>query len=174
MHRITRQPPEPGGVWLTQGPGRGGGGGAGGGGDSRAALTQGGQDPLLLPALEAPAERLGRVGGGGSQGARKADVTNFSSALAGLRQLGTSQSGRTGWGARPLGGRGWGQWKFWGSRVGWVCLPGVPTLSLNHLNLPPIPHASQPQPKILATEEIIGRLVPANKGCKRYGCPRGI
>lgn len=32
-------------------------------------------------------------------------VTNFSSAPAGLKQFGTSQGGRTGWGARPPGGR---------------------------------------------------------------------
>ena len=63
---------------------------------------------LLLPALEgAPAERLwGEWAGAGAEGPQKADVTNFSSAPASLRQAGTSQSGRISWGARPLGGRG--------------------------------------------------------------------
>lgn len=46
---------------------------------------------------------------------------------------------------------------------------GVPPWGPHSLPEPPVPHASQPQPRILATEEIIGLLVSSNEGC-----PRGI
>lgn len=167
---ITHQPPEMERVWLTKGR-------VGGGGTQESKARSGTAMSAVPQGLEAPAGRvLGKWAGGGSRGAREADVTNFSSAP------------------------GWPEaaWDFpvWKDRLGnqatWGPLPhpswvlsagkavevlgtqsrlGVPSRAPPSLPEPPeqiplIPPVSQPQPQIMATKECLGLYVPTNEGLR--------
>lgn len=83
-----------------KGPGKRGAGGE----HRRARLTQGQRCLLFRRVWRLLQEESGESGwGGGAKGPERQMSPISVLPLVGLRQLGTSQGGRTGWGTRPLG-----------------------------------------------------------------------
>ena len=180
--RITHQPPEMESVCLRAWAG------VGAVERGRATLTreQGSLSFLRLPCgtgrpvvwrlLQEESGASGR--GGGSQGAREADVTNFSSApgwpeaawdFPGWKdslgnQATWGQGSRTPSPPQPvLSAEEAAEVKGIHSRRG-VPSWGPPSLPECPEQVPPIPPASQPQSQIMATKECLGLSVPTNEG----------
>lgn len=164
-HRITRQPPEPGSCLAHAGPGPGGGGGAGGGNTAGRHSLRESQTCCRSRLWRLLQKDSGASGRGPEPRGQKGRCHQFQFCPGRPEAAWDFPEWKDRLGGQATWRQGLGAMEVLGIQGGL----GVPPWGPHSLPEPPVPHASQPQPRILATEEIIGLLVSSNEGR-----PRGI